>query len=93
MGAGEAAFGSEITYFRKPDGRTVLFVCDNLETVGTELGGGNAVALQTNAVDITLAFTHPVRHLRDERRGADHGDGTHFAFTWRRNEALVLSFD
>ena len=92
-GAGEAAFGYEITYFRKPDGRTVLFVCSNPETVGTELGGGNASHLKTGAIDITLKFAKPIQNVRDERRGAALGSGARFPFTWPRNEAIVLSFD
>lgn len=92
-GAGEATFGSEITYFRRPDGRTVLFLCLNPETVGTEAGGGNAVGLKTSPVPVTLRFARPVRHVRDERRETDLGGGTRFAFTWPRNEAVVLSFE
>ena len=91
-GAGEAAFGHEITYFRKPDGRTILFVCENPETVGSELGGGNAVGLKTGALDITLKFAHPVRHVRDERHDRNLGSGTRFRLTWPRSEAIVLSF-
>ena len=92
-GAGEAEFGSEITYFRRPDGRTVLFLCLNPETVGTEAGGGNAVGLKTGAVPVTLKFAKPVHGVRDERRGADLGDGVRFHVEWRRNEAVVLSFE
>ena len=91
--AGEATFGSEITYFRLADGRTVLFLCLNPETVGTEAGGGNAVGLKTGPVPVTLRFAHPVRHVRDERRGADLGGGTRFHFDWPQNEAVVLSFE
>ena len=91
--AGEAEFGYEITYFRKPDGRKVLFVCWNPETVGTEAGGGNAVGLKPGAIPITLKFAKPVRNVRDERRGSVLKDGDRFAFTWPRNEAIVLSFD
>lgn len=92
-GAGEPEFDYEITYFRKPDGRKALFVCANLETVGTELGGGNAANLKTNKVDVALKFAKPVHHVRDERRGTDLGSGERFPFTWPRNEAIVLSFD
>ncbi|MBV9852736.1 MAG: beta-galactosidase trimerization domain-containing protein [Armatimonadetes bacterium] len=92
-GAGEAAFGYEITYFRKPDGRTVLFVCSNPEVVGSEVGGGNAANLKTRTIDITLKFAKPIRSVRDERRGAALDDGTRFQFHWPQNEAVVLSFE
>lgn len=91
--AGEAVFRHEITYFRKPDGRTVLFVCWNPETVGSETGGGNAVGLKTGPVDITLRFAAPVHNVHDERRGVRLADGQRFNLAWSRNEALVLSFD
>ena len=90
--AGEAEFGYEITYFRKPDGKTVLFLCSNPETVGTELGGGNAVGLKTEIRNITLKFNKPVRSVRDERRGMELGNGERFPLTWAQNEAVVLSF-
>ena len=91
--AGEAEFGYEITYFRKPDGRTVLFVCGNPEISGSEAGGGNAADLKTGALDIVLKFARPIRDVRDERRASRRGDGARFRFTWPQNEALVLSFD
>ncbi len=92
-GAGEPAFGYEITYFRRPDGRKVLFVCWNPETTGSEVGGGNAVGLKSGAIDITLKFAKPVRAARDERPGAALGDGDRFKFSWPRNEAIVLSLE
>ena len=91
-GAGEAEFGYEITYFRKPDGRTILFVCANPETVGTELGGGNASHLKTGSFPITLKSAKTLHHVRDERQDKDLGRGTRFPLVWPRNEALVLSF-
>ena len=91
--AGEDSFGADITYFRKPDGRTILFVTSNPETVGSEVGGGNAANLQTSAIDLRLRFAKPVRNARDERRGTALGNGERFTFRWSRNEAIVLSFD
>ena len=91
--AGEAVFGHEFTTFRRPGGRKVLFVCANPETVGSELGGGNAANLKPGAVPVTLKFTSPVRNVRDERRSIDLGTGDRFPLSWTRNEALVLSFD
>ena len=91
--AGEATFGHEFTTFGRPDGRKVLFLCANPETVGSELGGGNAANLKTGAVPITLKFARAIRNVRDERRGIDLGSGDSFALSWIRNEALVLSFE
>jgi len=91
-GAGEAVFGHEITYFQKAAGRTVLFVCWNPETTGSEVGGGNAVGLKSGPVDITLKFAKPIRSARDERQDTPLGTGDRFKFTWKRNEAIVLSF-
>jgi hypothetical protein len=90
--AGAAEFGYEITYFRLRNGRTGLFLCHNPETAVSELGGGNAVALKTGAVDVTLAFAKPLRNVRDERRDRNLGNGERFTLSWTRNEALVLSF-
>jgi hypothetical protein len=92
-GAGEPEFGYEITYFQKPDGRKVLFVCSNPEIVGSEVGGGNAAHLKTNAVPITLKFAKPVRSVRDERKGTSLANGDSFQFLWPQNEAIVLSFN
>ena len=91
-GAGEAEFGYDITCFRKPDGRKILFVSGNPEIVGTEAGGGNASRLKTDAIEIMLKFKTPIRNARDERRGASLGEGLRFKFLWRQNEAVVVSF-
>ncbi len=92
-GAGEAEFGYDITCFRNPNGRKILFVSGNPEIVGTEAGGGNASRLKTAAIEITLKFAAPIRNARDERRGASLGDGLRFKFLWHQNEAIVLSFE
>jgi hypothetical protein len=90
---GEAAFGHEFTTFRLANGRTALFVCANPETVGTELGGGNAAHLKTGALPVTLKFSSLLHNVRDERRGVALGSGDRFSLSWIRNEALVLTFD
>jgi hypothetical protein len=91
-GTDGGAFGSEITYFRLPNGRTALFVCANLETEGSETGGGNAVGLKTAPIEITLRFAKAIHAVRDERRSIALPDGRRFPLTWRQNEAIVLSF-
>jgi hypothetical protein len=90
--AGSREFGYEITYFRKRDGRIVLFVCSNPEITGTEVGGGNSVGLRSDSIPITLKFAAPIRNVRDERRGSSLHDGSRFQVMWSRNEAIALSF-
>ncbi len=92
-GAGAAEFGYEITYFSKPDGRKLLFVCSNPEIVGSETGGGNSTNLKTEILPIMLKFAKPIRSVRDERRESSLVDGDRFRFDWPQNEAVVLSFD
>jgi hypothetical protein len=84
-------FGYEITYWQK-DGRTLAFVCSNVEVKGSSLGGGNAAGLKTDEVDITLALKHIVSDATDERTGKSLGSGTSFKLHWKLNEAAVLSF-
>lgn len=91
--AGEDVFGYEITRFRMPNGRTLLYVCLNPDTTGGELGGGNSVGLKTGEVNITLRFSSPIRDVRDERRGVALKSGERVSLTWARNEAVVLSFE
>lgn len=91
--AREATFGHTFTTFRRPDGRKVLFVCANPETVGSELGGGNATHLKTGAVPVTLKFATPARNVRDERQGKELGSGDRFPLSWTQNEAVVLSYE
>ncbi len=91
--AGDAEFGYEITYWHRSDGRTMLFLCANLETTGTDLGGGNAVGLKTEVLPISLKFAQPMPNVRDERKGHNLGTGQRFHFSWPQNEAIILSWD
>ncbi len=90
--ASEQEFGYEVTYFTKPDGRTVLFLCWNPEIEGSQAGGGNAVGLKAGEIDITLKFAKLIRGARNERTGANLGNGDRFKLSWVRNEAIVISF-
>ena len=96
--AGEREHGCEITYWNQPAttaraARTIIFVCMNLETRGTSLGGGNSVGLKAATVPIKLHFTREIRNVRDERTGRALVNGAEFALDWKQNEAIVLSFD
>ncbi len=97
--SGDRDHGYEITYWTKSaaspgeGSRTILFVCLNPEIRGTDLGGGNSVGLKSATVPVSLEFTQEIKGLRDERTGRGHGPGTRFPFTWKQNEAIVVSFD
>ena len=88
----EKVHGYEISYWSK-GGRTILYVCFNPEVRGTSLGGGNSVGLKSDVVPITLSFDRAVANARDERTGRALGSGEKFRFTWKMNEAVVISFD
>ena len=84
-------FGYEITYWQK-DGRTLAFVCSNVEVTGGAEGGGNAAGLKTDDVEITLALKKAVSDATDERTGKSLGSGNSFKLHWKMNEAAVISF-
>ena len=69
-----------------------MFVCLNPEVTGTSLGGGNAAALKTGAVNVRLKFAGPVADVRNERTGEALGNGDTFGFQWTMCEAVILSF-
>ena len=84
--------GYEVTYWRQ-GGRTIVFVVFVPEITGSALGGGNAAGLKTDRVGITLQLAGKVRKARDERDGRNLGDGNRFQFSWKMNEAVVMSFE
>jgi len=90
-GAGDKQFGYEITYWTK-GGRTLLFVVMEPEIRITNEGGGNAVALKTDKLPITLLFAAPIQDVKDERADKALGNGRDFTLDWKLNEAVVLSF-
>ena len=68
-------------------------MCANPEIRGNSLGGGNSIGLRSDTVRITLKFRDVVKNVRDERTGKALGDGREFAFEWKRNEAIVVSYE
>jgi hypothetical protein len=88
----EKVHGYTVTYWRQ-GGRTIVFVVFRPEITGSMLGGGNAAGLKTDEVGIMLQFAGKVRNARDERDGRNLGDSDHFRFTWKMNEAVVMSFE
>jgi hypothetical protein len=96
--AAEREHGYEITYWSQQNTsggavRTILFVSLNPEISGTDLGGGNAIGLKSATIPVTLQFTRELKNVRDERAEKDLGSGREFAFQWKQNEAVVLSFE
>lgn len=90
---GEAAaiFGHEICMWKAGD-RSILFVVANPEITGSDTGGGNSVGLKSDTVHVTLKFAKSVDGALDERAGKSLGSGTTFELDWKRNEAIVVSF-
>ena len=85
-------FGYEISYFKRPDGRVVLFLCFNPEVEGSEVGGGNAVGLKSGETSVTLKFVIPIKDVIDERKGTKLSNGNRYTVRWKQNEAVVISF-
>ncbi|MDH7568846.1 MAG: hypothetical protein QHJ73_04605, partial [Armatimonadota bacterium] len=57
-------------------------------------GAGAAAGVpDSGPIPIRLQFAHPVRNLRNERKGSDLGSGTRFEDEWVPYEANVYSFD
>ncbi len=92
LDAGDATHGAEITYWQQGR-RTILFVVANPEISVSSTGGGNSVGLKFDTAPVTLSFASDVHAARDERSGKDFGSGRSFKLTWKRNEAVVISFE
>jgi len=83
---------AEITRLYK-NGRTVLFVCMNPEMSGASVSMPVGQGLNNSSVNIKLRFRTPVKNVINERTGVKLQSGSVFEFAWKRNEALVVSFD
>ena len=88
----DAIFGYEITYWTKGP-RTIVCIIFNPEIQGSSTGGGNSAGLKTQALPITLAFTTPIKNVKNERTGEPLNDNAQFPLTGKQNEAIILSFD
>ena len=90
--ASEKEHGYEITYWKLPENRVLLFLFLNPEIRGTSLGGGNSVGLKSGMLSIKLRFDQSVSEVRNERTGVALGSGDTFKLSWKQNEAVVLSY-
>jgi len=90
--AAEKEHGYEVTYWKLPNNRVLLFLFLNPEIRGTSLGGGNSVGLKSGMLSIKLRFEQSAFEVRNERTGHSLGSGHEFELSWKQNEAVVLSF-
>jgi hypothetical protein len=82
---------AEVTYWEK-DGRTLLFLVQNVPMGGGELGGGSGLGLVPGREEVTLSFATPLEDLVNERTGEKLGATSQAKVTWDRTESVVLSF-
>ena len=85
-------FGMTITRWAA-GGRTYVFVVMNPETSVSSEGGGNSVNLRPSEERIVLELPAAVKNARNERTGAELGDGDKFQFIWNTGQAVVLSYE
>ena len=88
---GKRPANCEVTYWTK-DGRTLVFVVQNVPVGGSSFGGGGAEGLAAGEIPIDVQFAQPVRDAVDERTGKRLGDGRKFRFQFNRAEAVFMSF-
>ncbi|HPD15983.1 MAG TPA: beta-galactosidase trimerization domain-containing protein [Planctomycetota bacterium] len=82
----------EATYWSK-GGRTYVFVLQNAEVTGSDVGGGGVEGLAAKKHPITVAFPSPVKDAIDERTGKKLGDGASFTLDFNPVEAAFFSFE
>ncbi|MFH1022460.1 MAG: beta-galactosidase trimerization domain-containing protein [Planctomycetota bacterium] len=81
----------EATYFSK-NGRTYVFVLQNVTVTSSELGDTKTSGLENGRISVEVAFPAAVKDVVDERTGKKLGDGAKFAFEFNAPEAVMLSF-
>ncbi|HYG64244.1 MAG TPA: beta-galactosidase trimerization domain-containing protein, partial [Thermoanaerobaculia bacterium] len=87
----DRAIPLEVTYWSK-QGRTLVFVIQNVPVSGSSTGGGGAEGLVEAVVPVEVRLSMPVRDVRDERTGRKLPDGDRFTFQLDTTEAVFFSF-
>jgi hypothetical protein len=83
---------AEATYWAK-DGRTLVFIVQNVPLGGADEGGGHAKGLVKDKMKLDVEFARPVKDVVDERTGNKLGDGATFTVDYDAVEAAFLSFE
>ncbi len=81
----------EATYWTK-GGRTLVFVLQNAEVTGSDVGGGGVEGLTAKKHPITVTLPAPVKDVVDERTGKKLADGAAFTLDFNPVEAAFFSF-
>jgi hypothetical protein len=74
------------------DGRTLVFVLQNVPVVGTSTGQGGAKGLVEARIPVEVRLAAPVTGVVDERTGERLPDGDRFVFQLETTEAVFFSF-
>jgi hypothetical protein len=88
---GKRPRNAEVTYWSK-DGRTFVFVVQNVPLGGGDEGGGHGSGLVKEKMKVDLEFALPVKDFVDERAGKKLGDGAKFSVEYNSVEAGFASF-
>lgn len=80
------------TCYWKNRGRIFVFVVQNAPVTGSMFGETGATSLKTRTIPIVVKLNRTVRDVRDERSGANLGDGDRFEFQFPMAEAVFFSF-
>mgnify|MGYP000510086998 FL=1 len=84
----------EVTYWYHPVAkRTYVFVLQNAEVTGSDVGGGGVEGLSAKKHPITITLPAPVKDLVDERTGKKLGEAATFTLDFNPVEAVFFSFE
>ena len=89
--AGQLPVLLEATSWSK-DGRTLVFVLQNVPVTGTSTGQGAAKGLVETRIPVEVRLAAPVTGVVDERTGQRLPDGDRFVFQLDTTEAVFFSF-
>jgi hypothetical protein len=89
---GKRPRNAEATYWSK-NGRTWVFVVQNVPMTGDEEGGGQRTGPAVAKTRIDIEFAGSVKGMVNERTGAKLGDGRKFTADFDASEAAFVSFE